>query len=183
MRQGFVTRWIAVTVIVSIVCAVDQGWVMKWLALAPDRVFHGEVWRLVTWALIVPRPITLIIVGYSIYKFGGELSAQWGPGRLRAFAIEVIALSALATCALAWLTGDRGAHTCSSLTMFALLIAWARQFPEREVVLYGVVHVRGKQLIKYAAVVVVLCAIYYGPYAFAPELAAVGLATIWPLRS
>lgn len=180
--MGFVKRWIAATVIVSIICAVDQGFVMKWLSLVPDRVFqHGEVWRLVTWALIVRAPITLIVVAYAIYRFGGELAAQWGPARLRRFVVQLLILSAAATCALAWLTGDHGAHTCSSLTMFSLLVAWARQFPEREVVLYGVVHVRGRQIMKYAGLVVLLCAIYYGPYAFAPELAGVGLALIWPI--
>jgi len=178
--RTFVHRWIAATVIVSIICAVDRGWVMKWLALAPDHVLHGEVWRLVTWALIVRAPFTLVVVGWLIYRFGGELAAHWGEPRLRSVVIQLGVVAAVATCAIAVAMGQHTAHTCSSLTLVPLVILWGRMYPEREVVLYGMIHVKAAQLVGYAAIFIGLFTVYYGLYAFAPELVSCALALVYP---
>lgn len=178
--RTFVHRWIAATVIVSVIAAVDGGWAMKWLSLAPDRVFHGELWRLVTWVWIVRTPFTLVIVGWLLYRFAGELATHWGEPRLRSVALQILVASSLATCALAALLGTHDPHTCSSLMMVPLVILWGRQYPEREVVLYGMIPIKAPGLVRYVAGLVGLCAVFYGIYAFAPELVACALALIYP---
>jgi hypothetical protein len=180
MARTFVTRWIAATLIVSIIAFVDHGWIVNWLALYPSRVWHGEVWRLVTWILIVPSPISLVITCVAIYKLGGDLGDQWGERRLLRFAIELVAAAALTTCLLAIITGDTGAHFGGIAMMFSLVIAWARQFPTQRIVLYGVVPVQGTQLVGLVAGLTVLFALHYGIYAMAPELVGCAIAAGYP---
>lgn len=176
-----VHRWIAVTILVSLVAAVDGGWVMKWLALSPDHVMRGELWRLVTWTLIVRAPFTLAVVGWLLYKFAGELAEYRGEARLRGVAIQLAIAAALATCAIAVVLGKHEPHTCSSLTMVPLVILWGRVNPDREVVLYGMIPLTARGLVRYLSAFVGVCAVYSGLYAFAPELVGCALALVYPL--
>jgi hypothetical protein len=176
-----VHRWIAVTVIVSLVAAVDGGWVLKWLTLSPDHVMRGELWRLVTWTLIVRAPFTLVVVGWLLYKFAGELAAHWGEPRLRGVALQLGVASALATCAIAAVLGKHDPHTCSSLTMIPLVILWGRQYPDREVVLYGMIPLKARGLVRYLSAFVGVCVVYYGLYSFAPELVGCTIALVYPM--
>lgn len=176
-----VYRWIAVTAIVSLVSAVDGGWVMNHFALAPGCVFHGQVWRLVTWTLIVPRPFTLVIVGWFIYRYGGELAEHWGEARLRRVVLQLAIVAALATCALAAVLGKCDPHTCSSLTMVPLFVLWGRQYPERELKLYGTIPAKAATAAIGLSAFVGVCGVYYGLYAFAPELVGSALALAYPL--
>src|SRR5260221_14236439 len=79
----FVTRWIVVTLVASIVAALDGGWLAGWAALAPSRVWHGEVWRLATWPLPEPGPVSPGGTCLATYKFGGGLAGAWGDHRPR----------------------------------------------------------------------------------------------------
>src|SRR6201995_4319962 len=73
-----VSVWIWVTLLASIVAIVDGGWIAGWAALAPARIWRGEVWRLVTWGGVERGPLQLVVTCASIYKFGGELAPRWG---------------------------------------------------------------------------------------------------------
>ena len=177
----FVTRWILVTLAASIVAAIDGGWLVRWAALAPSRIWHGEVWRLVTWPLIEPGPVSLVVTCASIYKFGGELVVRWGDRRLGRFIIEVVVVAAVVTCVLAALA--RGAYVQRLggwAVTDALVIAWARQFPERVLLVYGLLALRGRELVAITVGVAILFAIYYGPVTMAPELVACGVAAWYP---
>ncbi len=176
-----VTRWIAVTIVASIIAAVDGGWLASWAALAPTRIWHGEVWRLVTWPFVEPGPMSLVLTCAAIYKFGGELAVRWGDRRLQRFATQVVVAAAVATSIGAlvfrggyvmrlggWAVGDM------------LVIAWARQFPQAGLQLYGLITLRGRDLIAMTVGTAVLFAIFYGPIAMAPELVACGAAALYP---
>ena len=85
-----VSSWILLTLGVSIFSMLDGGWLFRWTALAPDEIWHGQIWRLGTWALIQVGPLGLILTCVSIYKFGGELAPRWGERRLRRFVIQIV---------------------------------------------------------------------------------------------
>jgi hypothetical protein len=176
-----VYRWIALTVLVSLISAVDGGWVMNHLALAPNRVIEGEVWRLVTWTLIVRTPFTLVIVGWFIYRFAGELAEQFGERAVRGLALQLAVTAGLGTCAIAALLGKSDPHTCSALTVVPIYILWGRQFPDREVKIYGMIPTKSAILATAMAVFVGLFVIYDGLYAFAPELVGCAIALVYPL--
>ena len=176
-----ISTWIWVTILVSIAAGLSGG-LAGWLALAPARIWRGELWRLATWVFVEPGALALILTCASIYKFGGDLAPRWGERRLWRFAIEVLGGAAVGTALLAlistgvWHRGYAGGWaTCD-----VLVIAWARQYPDRDLVLYGLVRLSGRNLI--AVVIATTCAyaIFAGPLAMAPELLACAAAYGYP---
>jgi membrane associated rhomboid family serine protease len=179
----FVTQWIWLTLGASIFAWLDGGWLARTVALAPSRVFHGEVWRLATWPLVDLGVISLVLTCVSIYKFGGELAERWGDQRLRSFAIQVVVGAAVLTCLASVIAGQTltrhlGGWAISDL----LVIAWARQFPERSITVYGLLVLRGQQLINITLAVNALFALRLGPIASAPALAACLIAALYPVQ-
>jgi membrane associated rhomboid family serine protease len=175
-----VSAWITVTLAASVIAAIDGGWLAGWAAFAPPRIWRGEVWRLATWIVVERGAVSLLVTCASIYKFGGELAGLWGDRRLRRFMIEVLGAAAAAALLLALLSADAwqvrrlgGWAVCDVLT-----IAWARQFPDRELLLYGLVRLNGRQLITATVAITCVFAIFRGPLAMGLELAACA-ATIW----
>lgn len=179
MARTFVIRWIVATVVVSLIAFFDHGWISHWLALSPERVWHGEVWRLVTWVLIVPSPISTAVSCYAIYKYGGALADCWGERRLRRFMIELIASAALMTCLLSLITGQTGAHVGGIVTTLSLVIAWARLFFNQPIRLWGV-PMQGRHLVAIACGATILFAFVNGLYEMAPELVACAIAAGYP---
>jgi membrane associated rhomboid family serine protease len=175
-----VSGWIWATLAASIIAAVDGGWLHGWAALAPSRIWRGELWRIVTWALIEGGAWNLCVVCACIYKFGGELAGFWGDRRLRRFMLEVIAGAAVITALAAMVSDDIwylrrvGGWAVDD----ALVIAWARQFPDRTLQLYGTVRLHGRQLIAVTIAVTAVYALFRGPLAMLPEL-VVCAAVYW----
>jgi membrane associated rhomboid family serine protease len=181
LGSKLVTNWILVTLGASIFAALDGGWLARWTSLAPARVFHGELWRLVTWPLIEPGPIGLVLTCVSIYFFGGELAVRWGDRRLRRFMLEILIASAVVTCLLAVIAGRTYiARLGGWAATDVLVIAWARQFPQRTLRIYGVLQLRGRQIVNITVGVAVVIALYVGPVVMAPELVACILAAGYP---
>jgi len=175
-----VSRWLIATLVLSLLAAVDGGHVASWAALAPDRVWRGELWRLVTWMLVESHPVSLLLTLAAIYRLGGELAARWGDRRLRRFVAEIVIATGLATCLLGTLPGAYVFRLGGWAVADLLVIAWARQFPERTLVLYGLVHLDGQRLVAVTIGIAIVFAVYFGPIAMAPELAACAAAAAYP---
>jgi len=170
----------AVTLAATLFAALDGGWLAHWCALAPARVWHGELWRLVTWPFIERSPLGLVFTLAAIYKFGGELAPRWGDRRLRRFALDVVVGAGLATVIVALAFGATHVWRLGGWAVTeALVIAWARQYPDRGLVFYGFLALRGRQIVRLTFGVAVLFVIFAGTAA-APELAACAIATWYP---
>lgn len=181
LRSDFVSRWIMVTLGVSLVAAFDGGFLTRWLTLVPSRVLHGELWRLVTWPLIEGGPLPLLLTCLSIYKFGGELAVRWGDRRLRRFVLQVAIAVGLLTCVLALLVGAPLLRRSGGYVMVdVLVIAWARQFPNATLVLYGMVTLSGQRLILATCAAAVVYAAFAGPIWMIPELLACLITARYP---
>ena len=176
-----VSRWLALTLAASIVAAVDGGWLWRWASLAPSRVWRGEIWRIATWPFLELGPLQLVLTCVAIYKFGGDLAVRWGERRLRRFMIEVLGSAAVATCVLAAVTGAGYVQRAGGWAVGDVLaIAWARQFPEQPLVLYGLLVLRGRQIVRILLAVTIVYAVFIGPVYMAPELAACAAAALYP---
>ncbi|HEY1558408.1 MAG TPA: hypothetical protein VGF94_26470 [Kofleriaceae bacterium] len=179
--RSLVQIWLAVTIGVSILAALDGGWTASWLALDPSRVWHGQVWRLVTWPWVQHGPIPLVVTCALIYKLGGDLSVRWGERRLRRFVAQVIVAAAVVACvADALAGGDRVWRLGGWAITDVLLIAWARQFPTQALVMYWVLVVRGRQIVRLVVAVNLLFAIFFGAVRMMPELVACAAAALYP---
>lgn len=177
-----VSTWIAVTLGASIVAAVDGGWLARWAAFAPSRIWRGEVWRLATWAFVEPGALGLVLTCASIYKFGGELASRWGDRRLQRFMIEVLGGAAVVTTLLALVVGDAWyMHRLGGWAVGnALVIAWARQYPERCLALYGLLQLQGQRLIVVVIAITGLFAIFRGVFPMTLELLVCAAAYWYP---
>lgn len=166
---------------VSIVAWLDGGFLRHLLSLAPERVVHGQIWRLATWPLLEGSPLQLIFTCAAIYKFGGELAIRWGDRRLRRFMLEIVIASAVVTCILALVTGHDDLVRAGGWAISdVLVIAWARQFPNGTVVLYGLLTLRGRDLIAVTIAATVLFALAFGPVSMGPELCGCLLSAAYP---
>lgn len=180
-QSKLVTSWILITIAASFVSAVDGGWLAGWLSLAPSRIVRGEVWRLVTWILVESGPISLVITCFAIYRYGSDLAIRWGDRRLQRFMIEIALAAAIATTLLALVTGNGDLHHVGGWALSeVLLIAWARQFPQIAVEMYGMLRLSGQQLVNVTIAITIGYALYYGPVSHAPELFASLAAAAYP---
>jgi len=177
-----ISAWIAATLVASIFAAVDGGWLAEWAAFAPSRIWRGEVWRLATWVVIQRGPLGLVVSCICIYKFGGDLAVRWGDRRLRRFMIEVLGAAAVATVIVALVS-----HTAWNAYRFSgwavddvLVIAWARQFPDRTIALYGLLPLHGRRLVAVTVAITGVYAIFVGPFAMALELLACAAVVRYP---
>jgi membrane associated rhomboid family serine protease len=171
-------RWLAITIAASVVAALDGGFVAQLAALAPSKIWHGQVWRLVTWPFVERGPWPLILTCVAIYQCGGDLAVRWGERRLRRFMVELVLAAGVATCLLDAVFHHQIARCGGWMVADTLLVAWARQFPNQTVVLYWVLKLRGRDIVRVVIAVNVVFAIFIGPVASAPELVAC-LAAAW----
>jgi membrane associated rhomboid family serine protease len=177
-----VSRWIALTLAASIFAAIDGGWLTMWTAFAPSRIWRGEVWRLGTWVFVEGGALQLVLTCVAIYHFGGQLAVRWGDRRLRRFMIEVLGVAAVAAAVLALVSGDlwRSYRVGGWAVGNALAIAWARQFPDSTLQLYGLLRLRGRDLITVTIGVTAVYAIFAGPFRWALELVVCAAAYWYP---
>jgi membrane associated rhomboid family serine protease len=179
-----VTWWIVVTIAASIVAAMDGGHLASWAALAPSKIWHGEVWRLVTWPLIERSPWGIVVRCLVIYRFAGALAPAWGDARLARFVAKTIIIAGVATCLIALVSHDANASRLGGWTITEILvIGWARQYPERTLFVFeGLFRLRGRGAVGFIALFTLVIAAFVGPLAFVPELVACVVAIGYPTR-
>ncbi|HEX4451745.1 MAG TPA: DUF1751 domain-containing protein [Kofleriaceae bacterium] len=176
--------WIVATVALSIVASVDGGHLASSLALAPPKIWHGELWRLVTWPFVERSISSALIKAYVIYQFAGALVAAWPARKLASFVATVAVLSALATCVIALVVPSVGElERLGGWTVTALLlIATSRQSPDRELVWFGgPFRLKGKHGVLLALALTLLLVVLVGPVHVLPELCACGFAIVVPI--
>ena len=115
----------------------------SYLAFDRDAVLAGEVWRVITFALLPPNssPLFIIFSLYLYWMIGSALESEWGAFRFNVF----------------YLTGMLGTVACGFITGFAtnyylnmsLFLAFAALYPEFELRLFFAIPVK----IKYFAFV------------------------------
>jgi hypothetical protein len=152
--------------------------------LVPSLVWHGHVWRLVTWPWIEPSPLSLIFTCLLIYWFGRDLGFEWGAKRFLYVFGGVIVLAAAATCLVALVDHEvlDQSYTGGWALTAALTVAWGLSFPDRVVRIYFVLPIRGYWLAWLTVAVTVIYAVYAGWEHYLPELAAEAAILSWLFR-
>jgi membrane associated rhomboid family serine protease len=117
--------------------------------LVPGLVFEGQAWRLFTWVLIEPDPLGLIFAGLALFWFGNDLARVWGPGRFLVVYFGLAGAAGIVTClvSLAWPGLAMTPYAGPWAVVDALIIAWALLFPTRNIFVYFVLPLSGKNLI------------------------------------
>lgn len=116
------------------------------LALDPDALLRGQVWRVATFLIVPPRAglLWMLLWLAMIFACLSALEAAWGEFKLTVF----IAIGAVMSTAAALATGAPGDNGPVLLSSF---LAFARLAPEREVLVMFVIPVKLRWIAAVAA--------------------------------
>jgi membrane associated rhomboid family serine protease len=164
---------IGLVLVTSLAAALDGSLYMR-LALVPDRVWHGELWRLVTWPFVAASPLGLLFALLELYWFGGGLLDAWSSRRLLRFVIAIVGIAGVGTCLLAlvvpmaWWVPYLGTTALGN----AILIAYGLEFPRAQIRIWLIAVISGEALAYGLLALTVLFAIFYGVAMVLPALIA-----------
>ena len=130
-RMPPVTR--ALLVLLAAGYLVTLAWPLAaaWLALAPAPVLAGQVWRLVTYAVVDTSIVSLLFALLLTWSLGSELEPSWGSRRYALFLLVATVVAG----ALGLLVGGGAGFTP---TLLALIFAWMFEGPSRPLSFFGV---------------------------------------------
>jgi membrane associated rhomboid family serine protease len=130
-RIPAVTRSLLVLVAAGYLLTLAWPAAAAWLVLAPGAVLAGEVWRLVTYAVVNASIGAVLVDLLLMWQMGSEMEPRWGSRRFGAF----LAASTLLAGALGLLVGG-GAGLAP--TVLALIFAWMLEGPSQKILFFGV---------------------------------------------
>lgn len=138
---GLIRIVVVLHVIVFALLHFNSGW-ERALVLNPDRVLHGEVWRLVTY-LFLPTTDSVICLAFALYLLwimGDGLEQEWGAFRLNVFYL----CGMVATTVVAFFI-TRSSVTNAFLNL-SVFLAFATVLPDFELLLFFILPVKVKWL-------------------------------------
>lgn len=176
---------ISVTMLYSILAAVlaRSGFIAPYESglFVPRAVLGGEAWRLFTWVFLDLEPLSLVFGCLGLYWFGSDLARAWGPLR---FVITYLVLAAggagvTTLLSLVWVGLGPRVYLGTWAPVTALLLAWASLYPNRQILVYFVLPLRGRNLILATVGGTVLFALLGGLDHYVPHFAAQALVLAW----
>jgi membrane associated rhomboid family serine protease len=175
---------LALTVALSLVTKLGDrhgGSLQDLLALRPAEVWHGQLWRLLTWSYVEPSAMGLIFSCLGLYWFGPALAQGWGSPRFLAVMVGAMLVAGGGTCLVALVDPPvmQAEYVGSWAMITALVVAWGLTFPDRVVRLYLVLPIRGFWLAWLTVAITVVYAVYSGWLNLLPELIAEAAALAW----
>lgn len=147
--------------ICTLILSQVQPGLLEDLVLAPDPVYAGEVWRLVSF-LLLPPSLSLLFAAFALYLFylmGSALEAQWGEFHYNVYVL----IGWGGTVAVTFAFPDAFAGGVTNLYILTSVeLAFAYLYPDFELLLFFVLPVK----IKYLAALIWVgygVAILFGP--------------------
>lgn len=140
--RGLMSYIVGLTGIVYALSYFDRsGFLIGKLMLIPEFVMRGEVWRLVTYIFIPPNTaiIWILFTLYFYYMVGSALEHEWGSFRFNVYYF----VGMLGTTIAAFITGYGATSLYLNLSLF---LAFARIYPDFELMLFLVIPVKIKYL-------------------------------------
>jgi hypothetical protein len=123
------------------------GTMYSLLYFDPALFCRGQVWRLVTFAL-VPESSGLLWLAISLYFYyfiGTAIEREWGAGKFTIYYFSGLVLTALYSLILYWIAGTRVLVSATYVNL-SLFFAFATLWPEQRVLLFFIIPVKMKWL-------------------------------------
>lgn len=119
----------------------STGTLWSKLILIPSLVFSGEFWRIFTYILIPPTTsiFWILFTLYFYYMIGSSLEHEWGSFRFNLYYF----IGFLCTTFAAFATGGIGSSLYLNTSLF---LAFARLYPNYEILLFFILPIKMKYL-------------------------------------
>ena len=132
------------------------GTVVYYLALHPRMVLQGQIWRLVTFALI-PRSSSFwaLIFLYFYYFIGTALEREWGSAKFNVYLFSGMIFTIVYAFLIYFITG-RSMSVGADYIYLSMFFSFATYYPEMQVLLFFFIPIKIKWLAIVDAVFFVL---------------------------
>jgi membrane associated rhomboid family serine protease len=150
---------------------------LDWVVLHPQLVLKGQLWRLVTWSFFELSPLGLIFGCLLLLMIGRDLADSWGARRFLVIYVVLTAVVGALTVlvGLVWPDVQRISYVTMWPLLEALIIAWAVWFPSRQILVYFVLPMGGRNLILLTIGGTLIFALLVSVALFVPHFLAEGL--------
>lgn len=143
-------KYIAIgNVIVYLLTLLSNGTFVQLVTFIPERIFRGEVWRLVTF-IFVPMdfsPLYFILSVMLYYFLGTQLENAWGSARFTVYYITGVVLNILAGLLMYLSPSLRGYGVVNMYYVnLSLFFAFTTLYPEMQFLLFYIIPVKAKWL-------------------------------------
>jgi membrane associated rhomboid family serine protease len=135
---GLIRIVVAFSALVFLLVRLDPDFISA-LDLNPERVRHGEIWRLVTY-IFIPQTFSflwIIFVLWFLWFLGEGLERAWGPFRLTLYFL----VGMIGTTAAALFFGSNFSNT---MLIASLFYAFARFYPDQVIYVFFILPVKIK---------------------------------------
>ncbi len=92
-------------------------------------------WQIVTYAFLHGSVMHLLFNMFAVYMFGADLERVWGTKRFLTYYLVCVVSAAFAQLLVTSVSGEYYPTVGASGGVFGLLLAYARYFPERQIML------------------------------------------------
>ncbi|MEX2287204.1 MAG: rhomboid family intramembrane serine protease [Planctomycetaceae bacterium] len=120
-----------------------SGIVETWLALDPDAVEHGQVWRLLTYAFCHETggglPLHILFNMLFLWWFGKTLESIYGSREFLIFYLVAALVAGLAFFGLALVLKDPSPAIGASGAVMAVVMVYAMHFPRQRIYIWGII--------------------------------------------
>ncbi len=148
---------------------------IQWLALTPVRSGFFFGYQMVTYALVHVDVIQWFFNMLALYFFGTELENLWGERRFIQFLLASAVMAAAFYVVLTLLFGAALPLLGSNGMVFGMLVAFGVLFPNRQILIYGVLPVRMRNAVLiFAGIELFLMLGSLGSVAWISNLASLG---------
>lgn len=143
---GLMRYIIAANAVIFVVSLFDRsGTLLRFLAMDPYAVLHGEIWRLVTYVLIPDGSDILIIFTFLFYYWLGEaMERLWGSTKFTIYYVSGMLLTDLGVMAAYLIDGKRILVYGAFYVGTALFMAYALTNPDAVIYFFFLIPLKMK---------------------------------------
>jgi len=122
------------------------GTVIYYLALNPEQILRGQIWRLATFALIPDASgIWALLFLYFYYFIGSSLDREWGPAKFNMYFFSGMLFTIVYCFVIYFITG-RSMQIGASYIYLSMFFSFATFYPNQRVLLFYFIPVKIKWL-------------------------------------
>ena len=139
-------KYVAIANIVFWLVGMVNPALANYLVFSPYHILHGQVWRLVTFALMpAGSGVLTFIAVYFYYWIGSTLEQYWGTPQFNIYFFSGIILTVLYGFIIYFATGINIGVTAEYVYL-SMFFSFAALFPDMQVLLFFIIPIKMKYL-------------------------------------